>query len=141
MATSRRPSPKPKRPARGASRASGASRPTRAARPTRAGDKRRAADLLPATSQLARLLVEEVRDYAIFVIDLDNKIRFWNPGAEAILGYRAREIVGKSAAVIFTPEDRAAGQVEKELKRAARTGRAEDDRWQLRKGGKRFWAS
>src|SRR5689334_23191535 len=96
--------------------------------------RKSAAARFPATDELARLLVEEVRDYAIFVIDLDNKIRMWNPGAEAILGYRKREILSKSAAIIFTPEDRAAGEVEKEMRGSARRGRAEDERWHIRKG-------
>src|SRR4051812_45737852 len=91
-----------------------------------------ASEALPATDELAHLLVEEVRDYAIFVVDLNNKIRFWNPGAESILRYRQSEILGKSAAVVFTPEDRAAGEVQKELRQAARTGRAEDERWHVR---------
>src|SRR5438094_5877352 len=95
----------------------------------------------PATDELARLLVEEVRDYAIFVIDLDNKIRMWNPGAEAILGFRRRQILGKSAAIIFTPEDRAAGEVEKEMRASTRRGRVEEERWHIRRGGKRFWGS
>jgi PAS domain S-box-containing protein len=91
--------------------------------------------------ELPRLLVAEVRDYAIIVVDTHNRVQMWNPGAEQMLGYRAREIHGKSASIIFTPEDRAAREDKKEIGTARRDGRAEDERWHVRKGGERFWGS
>jgi PAS domain S-box-containing protein len=75
------------------------------------------------------------------LIDPRGRVANWNAGAERILGYAEAEIVGESAAVIFTPEDREAGVPEGELQTAAATGRAEDERWHLRKDGSRFWAS
>jgi PAS domain S-box-containing protein len=85
--------------------------------------------------------VEEVRDYAILVVDTRNRVQMWNPGAEQMLGYRARQIRGKSASVIFTPEDRAAGVDRMEMETARRKGRAEDERWHLRRNKERFWGS
>jgi PAS domain S-box-containing protein len=88
-----------------------------------------------------RLLVENVRDHAVFTLDPRGRVDTWNPGAERIFGFAADEIIGRTAAVMFTPEDRAAGEHDKELATAARDGRASGDRWQLRKGGARFWAN
>ncbi|MBC8104609.1 MAG: SpoIIE family protein phosphatase [Cytophagales bacterium] len=88
-----------------------------------------------------RLLVENVEDYALFLMDADRKIVTWNIGAERILGYSQEEIVGESGLVIFTPEDIANGEAEHEIESAAREGRAKDERWHLRKDRSRFWAS
>lgn len=92
-------------------------------------------------AELFSLLIETSRDYAVFVIDLDGRVLTWNAGAERVLGYTEGEIVGQSSFVFFTPEDRAQGVPEQELQTALRDGRAGDDRWHLRKGGVRFWAS
>src|SRR5438552_11039933 len=70
-----------------------------------------------------RLLIEGAMDYAIFLIDPDERIASWNPGAERILGYTQEEIVGQPFARIFTPEDIAAGEPEQELKTARMSGR------------------
>jgi PAS domain S-box-containing protein len=86
-------------------------------------------------------LVEEVEDYAIFLMDANGQVLTWNAGAARILGYGASEIIGQSARVIFTLEDREAGTFEQERQQAAATGRAEDEHWHLRKDGSRFWAS
>jgi PAS domain S-box-containing protein len=90
---------------------------------------------------LYRKSVEEVKDYAIFMTDAENLVLRWNLGAERTLGYTEAEITGQSASLFFTPEDRAKGEDEKELATAAAEGRAEDERWHLRKDGSRFWAS
>ncbi len=86
----------------------------------------------PAPNELYRLLMENVRDYAIFTTDPYNRITTWNEGAERIFGYRADEVLGQDAALIFTPEDRAMGAVEVELTRAEETGRAENERWHVK---------
>ena len=88
-----------------------------------------------------RLIEENVTDYAIFTIDVEGCIASWNVGAERILGYQEAEILGQPLALIFTPEDRGQSVPEQELSKAAATGRAEDERWHLRKDGSRFWAS
>ena len=79
-------------------------------------------------------------DYAIFLIDPEGKVASWNPGAERIFGYTQDEIVGQPLSRIFTPEDVEAGEARKELQTATMSGRSEDERWQLRKDGGRFWA-
>src|ERR671932_1874602 len=91
--------------------------------------------------ELFRLMVESVRDYAIFAISPEGRIVSWNTGAGLIFGYGEEEAVGQSADIIFTPEDRERGAPEEELRKAAEEGRAEDERWHVRRDGTRFWAS
>jgi two-component system CheB/CheR fusion protein len=88
-----------------------------------------------------RLIFESVREYAIFTTGLDGQIKTWSPGAERILGYRPEEAIGQNCGMIFTPEDRLAGEPQKERESAKQTGRAMDERWHVRKDGSRFWAS
>jgi PAS domain S-box-containing protein len=87
-----------------------------------------------------RLLVENVEDYAIYILDQGGHIASWNLGAERIFGYRADEILGASIAVEFTPEDTAGGVPERILQRAAGEGRCEEEGWRVRKDGSRYWA-
>src|SRR5262249_20490986 len=88
-----------------------------------------------------RMLMESFTDFAIFTMDLNGRITDWNYGAEVIFSYSARDIVGKSADVVFTPEDRAASIPDKERETARKKGRASDNRWHVRKNGVRFFAS
>ena len=88
-----------------------------------------------------RLLVESATDYAILTITLDGRIESWNPGAERVFGYAAEEIVGREASILFTPEDRAAGVPQVEMATALRSGRADDERWHVRKDGRRLYCS
>ncbi len=81
------------------------------------------------------------RDFAFITLDLDNKVVGWNKGAEQLLGYSEGEILGRSGELFFTPEDVAQGQPEREIATARAQGRAEDERWHLRKDGRRFWGS
>lgn len=85
--------------------------------------------------------IEDIRDYAIFMTDADGIVTNWNVGARHILGYTEKEIVGKDASKFFTPEDRAKDVPRKEMHTAATSGRAEDERWHMRRDGSRFWAS
>jgi len=96
---------------------------------------------VPFRPDLYRILVESVEAFAIFVLDLDGRVRSWNPGAERIFGYLPDEIVGEDGRVIFTEEDRAAGVPEWEIAEAIRAGSAPDNRWHLRKDGERIWVS
>jgi PAS domain S-box-containing protein len=98
-------------------------------------------DALRDSEERNRLLIENARDYSIFMSDPDGRIVSWNTGAERIFGYSAAEVIGQDMAILFTPEDRATGEDRNELATAASEGRASDDRWQVRKGGERFWAS
>ena len=90
--------------------------------------------------EVFRLLVENVTDYAIFVVDPAGIIRSWNSGAERLKGYGAEEIIGRNFSVFHTADDLAEGQPAEELRVAARTGRHEDEGWRVRKDGSRFWA-
>lgn len=88
-----------------------------------------------------RLLVEGVKDYAIYMLDPGGVIASWNQGAERIKGYPAGEVLGKYFSVFYPPEDIASGKCEYELREAELTGRFEDEGWRVRKDGTRFWAS
>jgi two-component system, chemotaxis family, CheB/CheR fusion protein len=103
--------------------------------------RKQAAKALRESENRFRIVVESVRDYAIFQLDDAGRIVGWNTGAERLLGWQEAEIVGKSAAVVFTPEDVARGEDQKELDKARMEGRAEDERWHMRKDGSRFFAS
>ena len=98
------------------------------------------AETSPHSADLFRLLVENVRDFAIFMTDLDGRIVSWNPGVEHLLGYKEEEFVGRHGSLIFTPEDREGKVPEQEMETALGEGRAEDKRWHLRRDGSRFWA-
>ena len=87
-----------------------------------------------------RLLVESVKDYAIFILDLDGRVSTWNAGAERIKGYRAVEIIGKHFSVFYPPEVFPAEKCRTELEIATREGRFEDEGWRLRSDGSRLWA-
>ena len=93
------------------------------------------------TDDIYRKSVEEIRDYAIFMTNPDGLVTHWNHGAQHILGYTEEEIVGKDFSRFFTAEDRAKNVPQKELTTAAADGRAEDERWHVRRDGSRFWAS
>jgi PAS domain S-box-containing protein len=97
-------------------------------------EEKEAADLLP-------LLIEQVVDYAIFVVDKYGNIASWNPGAERIKGYTPDEIIGQPYSVFFTEEDRAAGKPDTILSHARTHGRYQEEGWRLRKDGSCFWAS
>jgi PAS domain S-box-containing protein len=88
-----------------------------------------------------RLLVESVKDYAIFKLDTAGRIATWNLGAERIKGYKADEIIGKHFSIFYPPEDVAAGKTERELSIVTREGRFEEEGWRVRKDGSRMWAS
>ena len=93
----------------------------------------------PADQQF-RLLVSSVSDYAIYLLDGAGRVASWNVGAERIKGYRADEIIGRSFAEFYAPEDRASGLPEQNLAKARREGRFQSEGWRVRKDGRRFWA-
>jgi PAS domain S-box-containing protein len=82
-----------------------------------------------------------ITDYAIIILDEQRRVSAWNPGAQQTLGYTEAEMLGVSGDIVFTPEDRAAGAPEREQHEARVHGRAEDERWHVRKDGSRFFAS
>jgi len=87
------------------------------------------------------LLVESVKDYAIFALDPNGYIVSWNPGAERFKGYTAPEIIGKHFSVFYPPEDLQARKPWIELEIATAVGRLEDEGWRVRKDGTQFWAN
>ncbi|HJU65719.1 MAG TPA: PAS domain-containing sensor histidine kinase [Gemmatimonadaceae bacterium] len=91
--------------------------------------------------RLHRLLVENVRDYAIFALDPRGHIVSWNAGAARIKGYTASEILGEHFSIFYPPEDLATDKPGMELRVASKEGRFEDEGWRLRKDGTRFWAN
>ena len=104
-------------------------------------DHKQAEEALGESESRLRLIIESAKDYAIFTIDLNGIIASWNSGAERLLGYTETEAIGCPARMIFTPKDNEQGQPEHERQTALLQGRAEDERWHVRKDGKRFWAS
>ena len=91
--------------------------------------------------RLFHLLMQNVTEYAIFVLDPKGRVVQWNAGAERLFGYQAEEIVGKPFSILFAPEAQAQRLAERELRLANARGRAEDEHWALRKSGQRFWSS
>ena len=92
-------------------------------------------------SEEFKLLIESVKDYAIFLLDVDGRVISWNAGAERIKGYRYDEIVGQHFSRFYPPEVAATGKPQRALEKAAREGRVVDEDWRIRKDGSRFWAS
>ncbi|WP_307704246.1 PAS domain S-box protein [Variovorax paradoxus] len=104
-------------------------------------ERKAAEEALRESEERFRLMLENAVDYAIFSVDMERCVKSWNTGAERLLGYTEAEILGRSADIIFTEEDRAAGAPLEEARTALSAGRAADDRLHQRKDGSRFWAS
>ncbi|HEY2029083.1 MAG TPA: PAS domain-containing sensor histidine kinase [Myxococcales bacterium] len=104
-------------------------------------ERRAAEEMLRQSEERLRLLIESVRDYAIFMLDTDGKVSSWNSGASVIKGYRADEIIGKHFSVFYPPEDVAAKRPDRELEIARAEGRYEEEGYRVRKNGERFWAN
>lgn len=103
-------------------------------------DRSRAVDS-PQNAELFRVLVEGIRDYAIFVLDPEGKVVTWNPGAQAMKGYSRDEIVGKHFSKFYPAEAARSGWPQRELTLAEKEGRFADEGWRVRKDGSTFWAS
>jgi diguanylate cyclase (GGDEF)-like protein/PAS domain S-box-containing protein len=101
----------------------------------------RVLEALQQSEEIYRLLVEGVRDYAIFMLDPSGQVVSWNRGAERIKGYRAEEIIGKHFSCYYQLEDIERGKPQRLLELAAASGRAEDEGWRVRADGSRFWAN
>ena len=101
--------------------------------------RKKAQEALRASDERFRLLMEGAKDYAMFLIEPNNVISYWSEGAQRVFGWSAEEAIGKRGELIFTPEDRAAGRVQKEMAIALQKGSASDCRWHLRKDGSRIW--
>jgi PAS domain S-box-containing protein len=96
--------------------------------------------LLRSSAQFA-ILVQSIKDYAIYMLDKTGRIISWNSGAERIKGYTLDEIVGQHFSRFYTDLDRKSGLPKKALRQAAAAGKFEGEGWRVRKDGSRFWAS
>jgi len=104
-------------------------------------ERRRAEDELRQSEERFRLLVDAVKEYAIFMLDPSGHVTTWNAGAERINGYSAAEMIGKHFSVLMPPADVATGKPERELRIAEAEGFYDEEGWRIRKDGSRFWAS
>jgi PAS domain S-box-containing protein len=95
----------------------------------------------PTKDELFSLIVESSRDFAIFTTDPNGICTSWNIGAQRLFGYSESDFVGRSADLLFLPDQMAAGIPDKERIQAVRDGKAIDERWHQRMDGSRFWAS
>lgn len=104
-------------------------------------ERKNAEETLRSREERLRMLVESSLDYAIMMLDAQGTFVSWNPAAESIFGYSPAEIIGQPFHTIFTPEDRAAGWDQIELRTAEEKGKAVDERWHARKDGTRLYLS
>lgn len=95
---------------------------------------------LRQSDEVFRLLVESVKDYAIFLLDEDGRVATWNQGAERIKGYKADDIIGQHFSVFYPNEARESRWPDRELQIAAKEGRFVDEGLRVRKDGSTFWA-
>ncbi len=104
-------------------------------------ERHEAEKALHHSEEQLRLVVEGMRDMAIFVLDPEGKIATWNSGAKRIMGYRSEEIMGKHFSCFYSLEEAARGCPEEALEKAVSEGRFEEEGWRVRKDGSRFWAN
>jgi len=103
--------------------------------------RREAEERVRAGEAQMRLVAESTQDYAIITLDPEGRVNSWNKGAEKMFGHAEEEMLGQPTDLIFVPEDREQQVPQDEMRRARETGRAEDERWHLRKDGSRFYCS
>lgn len=96
-------------------------------------------EALAASEEHFRLLIEGVRDYAMFLLDTEGRVVLWNEGAQRIKGFKPEEILNRHLSLVYPPEQ--AGLAEQHLAEAAATGTMETEGWRVRHDGSRFWAS
>jgi PAS domain S-box-containing protein len=104
-------------------------------------EQKRSENRLKESEERFRLIVSNIKDYAIIGLDPEGRVTSWNGGAQKIKGYREEEILTKHLSVFYLPEDIAIGKPTIELDSAREHGRFEDDGWRVRKDGSRFWAN
>ncbi|QKV54580.1 PAS domain-containing hybrid sensor histidine kinase/response regulator [Comamonas antarctica] len=104
-------------------------------------ERRLQEEALRQSEERFRLLIEGVRDYAIYMLDPMGRIQSWNSGAELIKGYKAAEVLGRHYSMFFRSEDVAQGLPGQELRDCLQRGRTEEEGWRVRKDGSTFWAN
>src|SRR5579884_2039937 len=92
-------------------------------------------------AELLQLLVNNIKEYAIIILDPKGHVTTWNPAAERIKGYAADEIIGRHFSIFYPPEENSRARAEQELEITAREGRFEYEGWRVRKDGTKFWAN
>ncbi|HEX4928090.1 MAG TPA: PAS domain S-box protein [Burkholderiales bacterium] len=102
--------------------------------------RRRQEESLRQSEERFRLMVDAVKDYAIFMLDADGRVVSWNPGAERIKGYTAAEVIGQHFSLFYPEEARRRRWPEQQLATAREQGRVEDENLRVRKDGSTFWA-
>jgi len=97
---------------------------------------------LPADqlAELTRLMIEEVKEAAVFFLDVNGIIESWNSAAEEMKGFTAEDAIGKHLSLLYTDEDKALGWAEHNLQEAKKNGFFREERWRQRKNGSLFWA-
>jgi len=103
--------------------------------------RRRAEEQLRESEERLRLMIDSVKEYAIFMLTPEGRVSTWNLGAERLKGYTQAEIVGQHFSRFYPPEENALGKAQRELEIAAREGRFEEEGIRVRKDGTRFWAN
>jgi PAS domain S-box-containing protein len=109
--------------------------------PAQPDERRRVEERFRRSEERLRLMIDAVKDYAIFMLDPEGRVESWNPGAQRLKQYTEEEIVGRHFSVFYPKEAVESGWPQHELKIAAATGRFEDEGWRVRKDGSRFWAN
>ena len=104
-------------------------------------ERRAHEEALLQSEERFRLLIDGVREYAIYMLDPEGRIQSWNKGAELIKGYTAQEVIGKHYSMFFRREDKVEGLPAWQLQRAQLHGKTEEEGWRVRKDGSAFWAS
>jgi PAS domain S-box-containing protein len=102
--------------------------------------RRKAEKLMQESEARFQLLVNNIRDLAIYLIDAQGKILNWYQGAADVKGYSKEEIIGHSIALFYLPEDVEKGELTRNLHMARKMGRFETEGWRVHKDGSRFWA-
>ena len=95
---------------------------------------------LRLTEENQRLMLDSIKDHAIFMLDTQGRVATWNTAAERIKGYTAAEIIGQPVSVFYPPEEAGAGKARQTLEVAAAKGPVEEEGYRVRKDGSRFWA-
>src|SRR5688572_21916044 len=103
-------------------------------------ERRQAEQELRQSELRLRLLIESIRDHAVFMLDPEGRVATWNPGAQRIKGYTAEEVVGRHFSTFYPSEAAQSGHPDEELRVAAAEGRYEEEGWRVRKDGSLFWA-
>lgn len=104
-------------------------------------DRKQAEEKLRLSEERFRLLVDGVRDCALFMLDPEGRVATWNVGAERLIGHPADEIIGEHFSCFYSPDEVEAGKPRRDLEATMATGKYEEESWRFRKDGGRFWAS